>query len=167
MKWTRSELLRKSNSITFDEDVQIDPSAFAGNSRITAAEDVHVSGTCWLDEETDMVYAELEIDGVMICPDAITDLPIEVPFETSTGETYAFEPSDDDAVRYADNEVIELLPAVIDAILLEVPLQVTEAAEGEYPEGDGWKVYTEAEYQESRKDQIDPRLAILKQFKDE
>ncbi|MBR4446099.1 MAG: DUF177 domain-containing protein [Solobacterium sp.] len=167
MKWTRSELLRQSNSIILDEDVEIDSSAFRGNSRITGVKDVHVSGTCWLDEEADEVYAQLDIDGIMICPDAITNAPIEVPFETSTDETYVFEPSDDDAVRVADNEVIELLPAVIDAILLEVPLQVTEAAEGEYPEGDGWKVYTEAEYQESRKDQIDPRLAILKQFKDE
>ena len=167
MKWTRSELLRKSNGIQFDEDVQIDPSVFAGNSRITAAKDVHADGSCYLDTETDEVYVTLNVQCIMICPDAITNEPIEVPLETSVEEIYVFEESDEDGVRYADKEVIELLPAVIDAIMLEVPLQVTEAAEGEYPEGDGWKVFSEAEYQESRKDQIDPRLAILKQFKDE
>ena len=41
---------------------------------------------------------------------------------------------------------------------------MTILAEDEYPEGDGWKVYSEAEYQESRKDRLDPRLAKLKQF---
>lgn len=167
MKWTRNELLRKADSVQFDEDISIDSSVFAGNSRITAVEDVHADGTCWLDEENDAVYVTMNVEGVMICPDAITDRPIEVPFETSCEETYVFEESDEDGVRYAANEVIELLPAVIDAILLEVPLQVTEAGEEDMPEGDGWKVYTEAAYQESRKDQIDPRLAILKQFKDE
>ena len=53
---------------------------------------------------------------------------------------------------------------MIDDILLEVPLQVTEAAEGEYPEGNGWKIYSEAEYQEMLKEKVDPRLQILKDF---
>ena len=44
---------------------------------------------------------------------------------------------------------------------------MTDTAEDEYPEGEGWKVYSEAEYQESRKDLDDPRLAKLKQFKNE
>ena len=113
MKWTRSELLRQSQRITFDEDVEID---------------------------------------------------VEVPFDTESQEVYSFINSDEDGVRIVTDEVIDLLPAVIDDILLEVPLQVTVAAEDEYPEGDGWKVYSEAEYQESRKDRLDPRLAKLKQF---
>ena len=103
----------------------------------------------------------------MLCPDAITGEEIEVPFETDSQEVYVFEETEEDGARVVTNEVIELLPAVIDDILLEVPLQVTEVSEDEYPEGDGWKVYSEAEYQESRKDQLDPRLAVLKQFKDE
>ena len=76
------------------------------------------------------------------------------------------EPFDDDAVRYADNEVIELLPAVIDAILLEVPLQATEATAEDYPSGDGWRVISEEEYEKSRKAEIDPRLAKLKEWKE-
>ena len=103
----------------------------------------------------------------MLCPDAITGDEIEIPFETDSQEVYVFEETEEDGARVVTNEVIELLPAVIDDILLEVPLQVTEASEDEYPEGDGWKVYSEAEYQERQKDQIDPRLAVLKQFKDE
>ena len=167
MKWTRSELLRQSQKVTFDEDIEISSSAFDGNSRINAVKDVHVDGSGFLDDGEDRFYADVHITGIMLCPDAITGEEIEVPFETDSDEIYVFEDTDEDGVRIVKDDVIELLDAVIADILLEVPLQVTEAAEGEYPEGDGWKIYSEAEYQESLKDQIDPRLAILKQFDSE
>ena len=167
MKWTKSQLLRQTQSVTFDEEIEIDSSAFAGNSRINGVRDVHVYGTGHLDPHDDVFYADVYVEGIMLCPDAITGTEIEIPFETDSQEVYVFEETEEDGARVVTNEVIELLPAVIDDILLEVPLQVTEASEDEYPEGDGWKVYSEAEYQESRKDQMDPRLAILKQFKDE
>ena len=164
MKWTRSELLRQSQKVTFDEDVEIDASVFAGSSRINAVKDVRVDGSGWLDDEADRFYAEIHITGTMLCPDAITGEEIEVPFETDSDEVYVFEDTDEDGARIVKDEVIELLPAVIDDILLEVPLQVTEAAEGEYPEGNGWKIYSEAEYQEMLKEKVDPRLQILKDF---
>lgn len=167
MKWTRSELLRQSQKVTFDEDIEISSSAFDGNSRINAVKDVHVDGSGFLDDGEDRFYADIHVTGIMLCPDAITGEEIEVPFETDSDEVYVFEDTDEDGVRIVKDDVIELLEAVIADILLEVPLQVTEAAEGEYPEGDGWKIYSEAEYQESLKDQIDPRLAILKQFDSE
>lgn len=164
MKWTRSELLRQSQKVTFDEDIEIDASAFEGNSRINSVKDVRVDGRGWLDDAADCFYAEIHVSGIMLCPDAITGEEIEVPFETDSDEVYVFEDTDEDGARIVKDEVIELLPAVIDDILLEVPLQVTEAAEGEYPEGNGWKVYSEAEYQEMLKEKTDPRLEILKDF---
>ncbi len=103
----------------------------------------------------------------MIVPDSITGDLIEYPFSTDSNETYVLGETDEDDVRIVSDEVIDLTEAVVDDILLEVPLEVSDVQEGEYPEGDGWKVYSEAEYQESRKDQIDPRLAKLKQFKSE
>ena len=53
-----------------------------------------------------------------------------------------------------------------DAILLEVPLQATEATAEDYPSGDGWRVISEEEYEKSRKAEIDPRLAKLKEWKE-
>lgn len=167
MKWTKQELLRTEQKVEFDEDIAIDPSVFANNSRIIAVEDVHVSGSGWLDEVNDRFYADICITGIMICPDAISNEEIEVPFETDSQETYAFEDTDEDGVRVVIDEVIEILPAVIEDILLEVPLQVTTLAEDEYPEGDGWKVYSEAEYQKAKEREIDPRFAALMQFRNE
>lgn len=177
MKWTKAELLRLLDNHTFelDTDVQFAKDVFQGVSGLKGIQDVHVQGDCWYQEEQDEIYFDLHITGIMLCPDSITGQLLEVDLDTQTAETYVFkkpvfdedDQEADDSVRFVNNDVIDLLPAVIDAILLEVPLQVTIASEDDYPSGDGWKVYSEAEYQESQKQQIDPRLAKLKQFKDE
>ncbi len=168
MKWTLADLLQSnSGNVSFDEDIEIDASAFANNSRINSVKDVHVSGHGYLDEEENRFYVQLNVSGTMMVPDAITNEEIEYPFETDSDETYVFEEVDEDGVRFVTNEVIELLPAIIDDIMLEVPLQVTNASENDYPSGDGWRVITEEEYQKSQGQRIDPRLAKLKEFKEE
>ena len=168
MKWSRSEILKNTGHIDFDEDVVIDPAIFEGNVLINSVEDVHIWGSGYLDDENYRFYCKLNVSGLMLVPDSITNEEIEVPFETDSDEVFSFGDADEeDGTRIVTDEVIDLLPAVIDDILLEVPLEVTDAAEDNLPEGDGWKVFTEAEYEERRKDQIDPRLAKLKQFKSE
>ena len=168
MKWTLAELLESnSGNVSFDEDIEIDSSNLANNSRINAVEDVHVSGHGYLDEEENRFYVKLNVSGTMLVPDAITNEEIAYPFETESDEIYVFEDVDEDGVRIVTNEVIELLPAIIDDIMLEVPLQVTNASPEEYPHGDGWQVLTEEEYQKSQSQRIDSRLAKLKEFKEE
>ncbi len=159
MRWTRTELLKGSGHIDFEEDVEISDDVFAGMVLIHGVKDVQIWGSGYLDDENDT--------GTMIVPDSITDEEIEVSFETDSDEVFVFGDTDEDGARIVTDEVIDLLPAVIEDILLEVPLEVTDAAEDDLQEGDGWKVYTEAEYEKSRSEQIDPRLAKLMEFKDE
>ncbi len=167
MEWTKDELLENQGRVVFDEMVEIEPEAFGMNSRINSVEDVRVYGTGYLDPEDERFYVELNVEGVMLVPDALTGEEIEYSFTADSQEVYAFKETDEDWVRVVTDDVIRLLPAVVDDILLEVPLQVTVADEEDLPEGDGWKIYTEAAYQEQQKDAIDPRLAVLKQFKEE
>ncbi|MBQ9048737.1 MAG: DUF177 domain-containing protein [Solobacterium sp.] len=168
MKWTRSELRQADEGhIAFDEDVVIDSAAFAGNSRINSVKNVHVDGQGFLEDGTERFFADMHVTGVMLVPDAVTGEEIEYPFETESEEIYAFEETDEDGVRIVTGEVVELMPAVVDAILLEVPLQVTNASEEDYPQGDGWRVITEEAYQRSQEERLDPRLAKLKEFKEE
>ncbi len=166
MIWTRSELIRNPH-VTIDEDLTVDPEVFKTISRINSVKTAHVSGSGYL-EGTDRFYADVHIEGIMLCPDAITNQEIEVPFETDTQEYYSFDESDsnDDSVRIVTDEVIDLTPAVIDAILMEVPLQATNAEADDYPSGDGWRIISEEDYEKSRKDTVDPRLAKLREFKE-
>lgn len=165
MIWTRSELIRNPH-VHVDEDITVDSEIFAKNTRINSVKTAHVSGDGYL-EGTDRFYIDLHIEGVMLCPDAITNEEIEVPFETDTQEFYSFEETDsnDESVRIVTDEVIDLTPAVIDAIYLEIPLQATEAKPEDYPSGEGWRIISEEDYEKSRKERIDPRLAKLKEFK--
>lgn len=168
MKWTKSEILQsESHNIMFDEDVSIDASAFENTSLINAVKDVHVNGRGFLDNHDCCFYVDFTLEGVILCPDAITGEEIEYPFTTDSEEIYSFVKTDEDGVRLVINEVVDLTQAVIDAILLEAPLQATNVDPEHYPSGDGWRVMTEQEYQNSLKEEIDPRLAILRNFNKE
>lgn len=59
---------------------------------------------------------------------------------------------------------MKLLPVVIEEILSEVPLQVTEASPEDYPSGDGWRVISEEEFEKSQAEKGDPRLAKLRDY---
>lgn len=167
MKWTMAELLQSNGQVDFDEDVIIDTKEFINNSIINSVEDVHIYGNGFLDDNEEHFYVNLHIVGVMICPDAITGEEIEFPFETESNETYVFSETDEDGARLVTDDIIDLTEAVVDDIILEVPLQVTVAEEGNYPEGNGWKIYSESEYREIENEKVDSRLAVLKQFKEE
>lgn len=165
MKWTKAQLLQE-DSFHLDQDLVFSEEELAQMSEIIALENVHLIADGYLNEEETEVLVHLDLTGDMILPDSITNEPLRLPFVTESDEVYSFVPSEDDGVRLVENE-IDLKEAISDAIQLEVPLQVTQAAEDEYPEGDGWKVYSEAAYQQSRKEEIDPRLAKLREFKEQ
>ncbi len=170
MKWTREDLQKLDNHVSVDTDIEVDPAVFAGSSLINGTKDVHVWADGFLAEDDDRFYVDIRITGTMLVPDAVTSKEITYPFQTSSREIYSFAPveagtEEADEIRLAENQVIDLLPAVIDDILLEVPLQVTNASREDYPHGDGWRVMTEEDYQNSRQEELDPRLAKLREFK--
>ena len=168
MKWTRSELTAgNALNVTFDEAPEISDEYFRNNSRINSVKDVRVQGRGFLDEENDCFRVFLEISGTMLVPDAVSGEEIEYPFETESEEVYAFTPSTEDGVRTAEGDVVDLLEAVVDDIILEVPMQYSITDPEDYPSGDGWRVITEEEYQRSQEDRRDPRLAKLKEYKEE
>ncbi len=167
MKWTRKELLNQGESgIEFDEIVQFDDKAFDKVSGLHQVKDVRVHGVGNLNSDN-LFEVDVEIEGTMVCPCSITNELVEVPFETNSHEIFSFAPSDDVEIHVVKNEIVELIPIVFQLITLEVPLRVVKDGEINYPQGDGWRVLSEKEFEESRKDQIDPRLAKLKEFKTE
>lgn len=168
LKWTRAELIHSSEDrFQFDEEINIGPEIFGTYPLIHSAEDVHIYGTGFYEPLEDVVYVHINVEGIMICPDSVSGEELEVPFNTGSDEVYSFEETDDEGVRVVSNEVIELLPAAIEDIVLEAPLQVTDVAPGDYPKGEGWRIVSEEEFEEERRNQIDPRLAKLREFKQE
>ena len=97
--------------------------------------------------------------GKMICPCAITNEDVEVDFDIEDNELIAFK-EDDEGYYFPDGMEINDLIAYI--ISPEAPIKVVKKGKIEYPRGDGWALLSEAE---EKKSKIDPRLAILKEYK--
>ncbi len=101
----------------------------------------------------------------MICPCAVTLEDVEVPFQIDEEAlvTYVEKNDSEDEETYClmeESEDIEDL--LLSFILPEVPIKVVKKGEIEYPSGDGWKVMTEAEFEESRRQRRDPRWDALR-----
>ena len=110
----------------------------------------------------DELHASVEIAGTMICPCAITLEDVRVPFEISDDTRLSFIDEEDSYFIEGNLDVWELC---LSFILPEVPIKVVKSDKIEYPRGDGWRVMTEEAYEESKKQEIDPRWAKLKEYK--
>ena len=129
----------------------------------------------------DRLIAHVRVFGKMICPDAMTLQDVMVPFEIEDDSILYFDDidvvlkeckrvmKDIDAERIDEEEnaycVIDGLDTIdflLSFILPEVPIKVVSEEKKEYPKGDGWKVMTEAEFEESRKAKRDSRWDILR-----
>ncbi|MBQ2657267.1 MAG: hypothetical protein IJF87_01710 [Erysipelotrichaceae bacterium] len=102
------------------------------------------------------------LSGDFICPCAFSLEDVRVPFELN----------DDDQVVTKQNEegffldnAIELEKAVLQIVLPEVPIKVEKKEKIEYSSGDSWSFVSEEDYESSRKDEIDPRLQKLMEYK--
>lgn len=165
MKWTKSELLNlQDKELFFEEEVQFEDQAFNKASSVHHVEDVFVSGVARFNEQG-YFEVELDVEGVLVCFCSVTNELVEVPFETNSHEIFSFVDTEDIEIHVVKNEVVELAPIVFQLILLEVPLRVVKDGSIEYPQGDGWRIYSEKDFEESKKRQVDPRLAKLKDFK--
>lgn len=167
MKWSKRELLHAPNGmIQFRESITFDQAAFSKMNQIRGLQDVTVSGHIQYDEQRDRAYADLDIAGVMILPCSVTNEDVDYAFHTQSLEEFAFEKSNDEDVHVSKGDVVELMPVIFQLILMEIPLKVVKE-NVQYPRGKGWEVMKEEDYQKSKKDEIDPRLAKLKEFKTE
>lgn len=169
LKWSKLDLLRaKDNTIEFDDGIAFDAATFAKINHLRGLSDVTVSGNIHYDLSSDLVYANLDIEGVMIVPCSITNEDVEYDFHTNSLEVFSFDKVEKDQdIHETKGDVIELLPVIFQLIMMEVPLKVVKPGLTNYPSGDGWEVVKEEEYLKSKQEikEMDPRLAKLKEFK--
>lgn len=115
----------------------------------------------------DRLIAHVRVFGKMICPDAMTLLDVMVPFEIEDDSILYFDDIDAERIDEEENaycviDGLDTIDFLLSFILPEVPIKVVSEEKKEYPKGDGWKVMTEAEFEESRKAKRDSRWDILR-----
>ena len=111
---------------------------------------------------SDDLRVNYSLSGDFICPCAFSLEDVRVPFELNN----------DDPVVTKQNEegfflenMIDIEKAVLQIVLPEVPIKVEKKEKIEYSSGDGWSFVSEEDYESSRKDEIDPRLQKLMEYK--
>ncbi|WKB34926.1 YceD family protein [Terrilactibacillus sp. S3-3] len=95
----------------------------------------------------------LWIEGTMVLPCALTLKDVDYPFHIHTSETFLLNASasineaDDEWVHEIKDDHIDLVPYIVEAILVEKPMRVvSEEAKAEpdnLPSGEGWELVTE------------------------
>ena len=163
---TRRELESLENkSYTLDETIAFDASLFDPNSRLRNIKDAHIDGSIIPLHGSSYFEFHWTIDCIMVCPCAITNEDVEVPLHTSDDELLSFDSSDDPQVMVLNDDVFDLSTYTYQRILLEAPLSVVKPGQIKYPSGVGWRIMPESEYEATKDQTVDPRLAKLKEFK--
>ncbi|MGB4985099.1 MAG: DUF177 domain-containing protein [Erysipelotrichaceae bacterium] len=167
MKFTKRDLLTFPNGIVdVDEDLQFEKSDLTYNNKIRGIKDLHVSGQCRYETSSELFYTDLKIECILILPCAISLEDIEYPLSTTANQIYAFSNNVEDDQIHVKGNVVNLMPEILQAILMEVPFKVTKE-NVVYPTGKNWQVIKECDYSIKEEDEIDPRLAKLLEFKND
>ena len=167
LKWSRSYLSNiKDGSFTFSEDIVFDKDTFKLNDRLRDLHDVVVSGEGHYDSESERLYVDLTVDGIMILPCSITLEDVAREFHITDSETFAFHKEVDEDVYEVKGEYIELLPLVYQLIMADIPWKIHKKGLVDYPKGKDWEVVKEEDLGISQKE-VDPRLAKILEYQSE
>ena len=139
----------------------IDSYEVKNNIFLRRLEDVSGDLTFYYDA-SDELRLNYHVEGKVICPCALTLEDVEVPFDLSEDEKVVFKPDEEGFLLDENRDAEEI---VLNIVLPEVPIKVVKNEKIEYSRGDGWLFVSEKDFEESRKDEIDPRLQKLKEYR--
>lgn len=167
MLFMRSELDHmQTPRIEINEAFVFDQELIKDHPRCTEIRDIFVVGHCYYDHHSSQLIIDLTLEGIMIVPCAITLRPVELEMEIRLEEMFSFDKLEAESEGiYVEGEALDLSPYFVGSILADVPLNVVHPDIKEYPKGEGWEVLTEEDYIKQKSQEIDPRLAKLKDFK--
>lgn len=167
MKWSLQQLIvAKHKPFTFDETIDL-TSIKQLNSEIRSVSPIRVQGD--LLYRGSLLTFTLKITGELILPCSRTLADVNFPINLNVVEQfhpvndYVTADVDRDDIHFFEGEMIDLVPAIEERVLLEIPMQVFADDGSERlapPTGEDWELLTE----ENQKKRIDPRLADLAKF---
>lgn len=177
LNFSYSQIKNSRNPLTHaDEDVELSKDFFDRSKELLEdAKNVHVSGDFFYDEP--FVTGNFTVEVDVVAPSTRSLKPVKLHQKFNFTENYSeVEPTqeqldEEDTIVTVKDDKIDLQKAVEDNLLLSLPsviLTPQEKNEGDFPEGKGWKVISQAAYQEEQSNKENPAFAKLKDlFKDE
>lgn len=173
MKWTIREIREHPEEIVpFDETPDIKAELIQRDDSIIDVEPVRISGYFVEVDESFLLHAEVE--ATLTVPSSRSLKPVTIELNVPIRERYVYPNSQvamdttEEVVLELEEEAIDLAVAAIDAILLNIPMQVLapEEEQSDLPSGSDWTVLTEEAFiqqkEQEKAESIDPRFASLK-----
>ncbi len=160
MKLTRSEILKLASKEPYQFTIE----------RLDTKNDPYligirdVRGEIYFDDlGDDKISALVKLKGEMICPCAMTLEEVFVPL--AVDEEVYLAKIDDHEDNYIFTDELDLDDFILKIVSPYAPIKVVKNGKIEYPIGDGWRVLSEDMLKDLRRDEIDPRLAKLMEYK--
>ena len=113
-------------------------------------------------DSIDQLRIEYQLEGNFICPCAITLEDVEVPFNVSDDDYVTFDENKDGFYIFGDMSLEEL---VVFILTPEIPIKVVKNDKIDYSIRGEFAFVRDDDYISLEKDDIDPRLQKLKDYK--
>ncbi|MCO7126287.1 YceD family protein [Sporolactobacillus shoreicorticis] len=168
LSWSVPDLLQfKEEGLSFHEEVVLPLELFRTDPEIRSIVPVDVKDVVEFSKQS--LTFHLRLTGKMVLPCAVTLEDVDYPFQINTAETFLLSAGTENEiegefVHQIENDQVDLIPYLVEAILVEKPMRVVseKARDSRRFSGNGWTLVNE----ESSKQQIDPRLEKLRKFFD-
>jgi uncharacterized metal-binding protein YceD (DUF177 family) len=130
-------------------------------TEIEEIKNLHIKGSIRYDYEGNL-NLNLEAQGIFILPDALTLEPIDYPFTSQIDEKIENIEEYCGSFYEKSKNSLDISEILWENIVLEIPISITNhKSEDLLLKGNGWELVNE------NKEEIDPRLAKLKELLDE
>ena len=111
-----------------------------------------------------LLDVEVKAEVIGVCSLTLEDVPISLHFKDHIDITNEKE-NEDDFIFYEKNNIFPFEPYALSLVVSEVPSVIVKEG-AQLPEnGDGYRVLSEEEYEEEKKNKKDPRWDILDNLK--
>jgi len=130
--------LNRFSKLTIEEDIIFDGEYFK-NSEIRELKNIKVSGIVSIDYEDNLIM-NLNINGIMVLPCAVTLKDVDYEFDTEFEENLGkFE-----EIYKKNKNTLEISDILWENIVLEIPIRVvSDEIEPSNTSGDGWELISE------------------------
>lgn len=154
-----------------EKEVEVRPEFLDRSKKLLyQAKNIQVIGDLFYDEP--YVTGNFKVSADLVIPSSRSLEAVDYHEEFTFTENYTQEKptreeldENDDPIVLIENDQIDLQKAVEDNILLNIPTTILTDKEKKdhlYPEGKDWEVISEHDFDEEKKNQINPAFAKLK-----
>lgn len=159
MNWTVPWILKQPNkSFVINETVLLPKDMYRYVDTLLEIDRVHIVGKGYYDDRNDRVFFDLKIDTDLVLECSVSLEPVQHPVDVEHQIIFGYSDDELTDIYHIKKEKIDLLPIIVQLILMEVPIRVVKEDVEAQKIGNGWQVISE------KTETIDPRFAKLSEL---